>query len=184
METGNRKLVRLLLEYGANPNATDEDGNTPLHYLLSWRSKMDLGVLEALLRHGADPNVANADGETVLFSLPLDRKFRQWPEAIRALVRSGAEVNHKSSDGDTPLHHASRAWVVMPQIETLLELGADPTIKNDDGTSPLDEAVWELNWLKERKSASPERIRERQQVLDVLQRYVARSAANDKPEHQ
>jgi ankyrin repeat protein len=183
VEVGNRKLVRLLLEHGANPNVADEDGDTPLHYLLSWRSKMDLATLEALLQYGADPNKVNADGETVLFSLSLDRKFRQWPEAIRNLVQSGADVNRKSPDGDTPLHHASRAWVVMSQIETLLELGADPTIENEDGTSPLDEAVWELNWLKERKSASPERIRERKQVLDLLQRYAATSASNGKSEH-
>lgn len=179
VSAGDHALVRLLLEKGADPNVRDRDGDTPLHHLYSWRhEELPFDLIKLLLKHGADPNLSNQDGENVLFHAPLKNRSPHWPAAIRAAVQKGADVNHRSADGDTPLHHASRLWVNLPHFETLLALGADPTIKNHDGGSPLSEALWELNWLKERKTASPERIREREKVLELLKQHAAKLGHN------
>jgi len=56
------ECVRVLAEAGANVNARDKDGNTPLHeiYLTD--------VEEELLKLGADVNARNNEGETPIFT--------------------------------------------------------------------------------------------------------------------
>lgn len=49
------RLVRWLLENGADPNARDIEGVTPLRYALF---RMDFEAVELLLQHGADPTEA------------------------------------------------------------------------------------------------------------------------------
>lgn len=55
-----RRIVRLLLERGANPNVREESrGDTPLHYAISLRRD---DLVEELLDGGADVNAKNRDG--------------------------------------------------------------------------------------------------------------------------
>ena len=126
-------------------------------------------MVELLLNRGANPKVANNEGETPIFELDVFDEFEYWPEILQLLSHHKADFNHVSKDGDTPLHHAVRLWTKEDQIKTLLALGADPTIKNADGETPLSEALWELNWLKKRKTAAPERIRDKAAVVKLLQ---------------
>lgn len=56
-------VIRLLLEVGADPQATDDDRNTPLHVAATSRPvKPD--VLRMLLDHGSHLDACNADGRT------------------------------------------------------------------------------------------------------------------------
>mmetsp|Transcript_2786 Transcript_2786/g.3706 ORF Transcript_2786/g.3706 Transcript_2786/m.3706 type:complete len:151 (+) Transcript_2786:60-512(+) len=59
----NKEVIRLLLEGGANPNITNPDGYTPLHY-----SSFDGHAESAkvLLRFGADKKKKTSTGETAL----------------------------------------------------------------------------------------------------------------------
>eukprot|EP00667_Euglena_gracilis_P018859 EG_transcript_20100 len=57
------ELLRELLRNGANVNATDRDGSTPLHWV-SWMPHVSTPVV--LLMHGADPNARDAQGRTAL----------------------------------------------------------------------------------------------------------------------
>ena len=58
---GYEKIARLLLEHGADPNLTDNEGNTPLHHACDCGAPESLiAVLEAF---GADWNVKNDYGE-------------------------------------------------------------------------------------------------------------------------
>jgi ankyrin repeat protein len=81
--------MRLLLEAGADPNAVDRGGNTPLHLA----EYMDCApAVQLLLRYGADPLRRDAKGRTA-----GDLASQQGQEAIAALLwaaESGAR--HRS----------------------------------------------------------------------------------------
>lgn len=55
------RMVTLLIEAGADPNAVDQGGVTPLHRAVRNRCS---SAVEALLRCGADPTRKNASGST------------------------------------------------------------------------------------------------------------------------
>lgn len=58
------KIMRVLLANGADPNAQDSRGFTPLHYAAGCPSCLDR--LRLLLANGADPNIADNDGRKPL----------------------------------------------------------------------------------------------------------------------
>jgi len=72
------EVVRLLLAAGANVDAHDTEGNTPL--LLC---HLNTKLAELLLQAGANPNVRNNAGET-----PLQRAGSE--EMERLLIEHGA----------------------------------------------------------------------------------------------
>jgi len=59
---GHVKVVELLLERRANPNAKDFLDNTPLHLAAF---KADVQLKNLLLEYNADPNILNGSGKTV-----------------------------------------------------------------------------------------------------------------------
>ncbi len=61
------EAVKLLLDAGANPNAADKDGNTPLMLAASGAAGNDereWQTIDCLLRAGADPARRNSEGKT------------------------------------------------------------------------------------------------------------------------
>jgi ankyrin repeat protein len=58
---GKVEIVRLLLEHGADPNATQAGGTTPLHTAARHGSR---DMVEALLAHDASPGAENDEGAT------------------------------------------------------------------------------------------------------------------------
>jgi len=66
---GKPEVVRLLLEAGANPNLQDENGFTPLHYVVSQHSSradfhIDIEIIRMLLEAGADPTLLTKNGKS------------------------------------------------------------------------------------------------------------------------
>jgi ankyrin repeat protein len=81
---GDLRTVRDLLERGANPNATDRDGWTPLHLAAGWGHA---GAIRLLLDHGADIRARNSKGDTPLHvAFMLDQA-----EAARVLLAVGGD---------------------------------------------------------------------------------------------
>ena len=58
---GVKTSIELLLDYGANPNAVDAEGCTPLMYLC--RHDHDIQLILLLLQYSADPDIENHGGE-------------------------------------------------------------------------------------------------------------------------
>jgi ankyrin repeat protein len=54
IDRNSQRMIRLLLEYGANPNYKSYSGETPLYRVLTSR-RLDLEIIKILLEFGADP---------------------------------------------------------------------------------------------------------------------------------
>ncbi|WP_424965305.1 ankyrin repeat domain-containing protein [Dinoroseobacter sp. S375] len=71
---GDRHLLATLLSMGADANARDREGRTPLMIAAASEADTALGMVRDLLRFGsADPNMTNRDGATALaFAMAAD----------------------------------------------------------------------------------------------------------------
>lgn len=126
--------TRLLLEWGADPNAADGLKRTPLHYACLADGKLE--HLQQLVARGADVDARTSLGETPLtFAAALNRL-----EAAIALVEAGANVQHGNQKGQTPLHIASlEGHAATAQL--LLRRGADPNMPDGAGETPSSLAI-------------------------------------------
>ncbi|WP_411343284.1 ankyrin repeat domain-containing protein [Paenibacillus sp. WLX1005] len=125
------ELVRWLVEQGADLQATDTYGRTPLHHhARSW-----CGHTSLLLELGADTEAADYQNETPLFAAHGSFK----PDAVRALLAKGANIHARNNRHQTALDKAlaecSNSDIVdMAEIASLwLDLGVviTPAMKDD-----------------------------------------------------
>ena len=98
----NPDAVEVLLRHGANPNARDALGLTPLHSAL-WNSDPSTSrkVFELLLAYKTDPNVRNRDGQT-----PLDM-LKQLGTPRAGQPNSGEETKLASELADLLRQHGA-----------------------------------------------------------------------------
>ena len=122
--------VRTLLARGADPDARDEDGRTPLFSAVLGGSVALLGLL---LESKADVNARDSRGATALHVAAEE----VLPEAATLLIGRGADVTLQDEEGNTPLGRAvffarGRSDVVR----LLLKAGANPDAPNKAGETP------------------------------------------------
>lgn len=97
-------VTRLLLALGAEVEAQDFGGWTPLH----WAADGDGNVVEvarALLDAGADPNVQGADGQAPLHWAVDNADEKE--DVVELLLQRGALVNLRDTGGDSALDFAT-----------------------------------------------------------------------------
>lgn len=129
---GTLKATRLLLERGADPNATNQTGATPLHWAVQEEPKVRL-----LLSRGAQVNSKTSDGRTPIFLAALQPDNQA---VLRLLLARGADPNAATLIGRTPLMAASLNGVV-PAMKLLIEKGAKVGTPAGDGTVALMDAA-------------------------------------------
>jgi len=130
---GRTRVVRILLEHGADPNARGEQERTPLHPAAAHGHT---GVVKLLVEHGADPNAR----ETCL-ATPLHWAARYGhTQVVNTLIRNGAEVNARGQERQTPLHLAVK-YGGAGTVQALLGHGADRAARETHERSALDLAV-------------------------------------------
>ena len=158
---GALRLVRRLLEMGADPNARADGGHVPLHYAAELRSE---ALVTTLLGAYPDVNARDDDGST-----PLHMASRSPgnPAVVENLLQAGADVEAQDSSGRTPLHMAvgasggrSSTGIALftfrrrvelgagrdgAAIAPLLRNGADVDAKDSVGDTPLHHAVAQGN---------------------------------------
>ena len=145
------EIVLLLIRNGANVNAKDDKGRTPLHIAVG---EGHMETVRALVSAGADLTARDKRRETSLHAAAkgkitdyvVGKTFEQdriiveaLPGITRFLVESGADIHAKASFGDAPLHlAASNGHTEVVQL--LISLGAKVDAKGQLSRTPLDKA--------------------------------------------
>lgn len=161
-EKGHTRIVKILLDHGANPNVTtDRYGRrTPL----LWAAvNADLESVKALLDHGANINTPDAYGRTPL----MEAAWATDRDTVKLLIERGADVNYIAPDGQTTLSIAKSRRDNTPtkldrEEETINRQGADA------GENIIDSRDFQ-------NTAIMKRSRERHDaIIDLLKSYGAK----------
>lgn len=123
------EVAKLLLDEGADVNARDNYGSTPLHY-----ANRNSEVAEILVERGADVRARNNGDST-----PLHRAvYTDNEDVVRLLLKEEVDVNARDDDDETPLHNIKESTTI---VGLLLREGADVNARDWFGNTPLHEAV-------------------------------------------
>jgi uncharacterized protein len=158
-------LIKQLLAYGANPNATLKrpvlgkhhdsgdaslgDGATPF---MRAAKAGDVIVMRLLRDGGADPTLRQKNYTTALFMAAAGRTTEAYPTgpttvpgasaigAIELCLEAGVDINAFNANGQTALH-AAAARGDDATVKFLAERGAKLDTKDKRGNTPLDTAL-------------------------------------------
>ena len=128
-------IINILLEKGADINAKDNYGRTPLMHAIQYGCSEE--VIKILLEKGADINAKDNYGWTPLM---YAIQYGCSEEVIKILLEKGADINAKDNYGWTPLMHAiheCECECSKEVIKILLEKGADINAKDNYDCTPL-----------------------------------------------
>ena len=130
------ELIRMLVERGADINARDQNGRTPLHQAVGAGLHSMVGLL---CQWGADPSVVGCKAVGMGNTLLHQATLRGDGEMIRLLLRAAPhlDVHAGGQNGLTPLCLAARANK-QEAAKALLEGGADPRAACAFGKSALE----------------------------------------------
>lgn len=156
-ELGNQAVAERLLARGAQINARDKDGYTPLHHAMGgFPGDMAMAVdpywcaygpttgreplLKLLLKAGARHDV-RAQNYTPLSCAILAER----PELMRVLLQAGANPNAWGCFNEPLLFAAMETENSEEIVKILLDAGADPRQKSKYGTSAQERAKYYKN---------------------------------------
>jgi ankyrin repeat protein len=153
-KVGSAQRVQWWLDRGADPNAADSDGLTPLMWA-AWYGHD--GCVEALLNHGSGATTAaagaaraprastkvgarvgavDAKGGTALMKAAVSGSAA----CVRLLIAAGADHDATYSDGCTALHSASMQGK-LHAVRALLAAGASVNARDGKGSTALSKAA-------------------------------------------
>lgn len=131
-EMGDRDQVKFLIENGAELNAQDIFGKTPLHQSVK-RSENVESVISDLVGAGADINAKDNNGNTPLKSAVYEGSIK----AVKTLLQKGADPTIKNTLGQSPLHEAAY-FGKTELLQVMLEAKPEAVNQTDpDGSTPL-----------------------------------------------
>ncbi len=166
---GWTRLVHELLERGADPNAADPRGRTPMHELGQLPDTIACTLADALLAAGGDPERAACDGQTPLGAALATGRSKliarlSWAggfrhpgrrlrpsdlpaaaacgdlSAIERLLALGLPLNGRDAQGCTALLRAAGGGH-LAIVDRLLARGADATLAAHTGATALSAAI-------------------------------------------
>nr|CAA9235529.1 hypothetical protein AVDCRST_MAG63-1175 [uncultured Armatimonadetes bacterium] len=170
---GHAPVVRLLLDRGADPKATNNRGQTAMNRaVLRGRADMvallsdygeritsveaaklgDMDTLFSLLDQGADVNAQDTIGRTAFFWVAWFHDVK----TARRLLERGADIHHRDGGGWTPLMAAASGGPPgddrTEMIRFLLEHGADARQADSFGDTAFSKALRTVQFRPEHAS--------------------------------
>lgn len=126
------RVVPVLLEWGAELDAQqDHTGHTPLH----WACRTGpANTVQALLDAGAKVDLPAVDGRTPLHVAAQEGRGERL---LSLLAAASADLNARAAHRTTPLMLAAMADH-GETVSALLQLGADPGLRDDADRDPLE----------------------------------------------
>ncbi|XP_067130283.1 rabankyrin-5 [Centruroides vittatus] len=133
---GMANVVSKLLQYGANPNQQDQNGNTSLHRAVAANNELVFDIL--LEQSSLNLEILNVDGQTVLwYALQAVRSNYDDNSFAARLVKRGSSLTAINPlTGDSLLHLAAASGNEEAGIFLAVH-GANPNMTNNKGESPL-----------------------------------------------
>ena len=156
---GNEKAVAILLSKGADVNARDDRGKTPLQTSIQWQNKC---VMRLLLDEGADIEAEDEEDEgksAIYYAIRWATRTGELA-AVRSLLDKGAGIEAKDRLGRRALHYAvkpedwgyyevklgdthnqQRIMAKLASVQLLIKRGADIEAEDSYGQRPLHHAA-------------------------------------------
>ena len=116
------KVVRLLIDAGANVNDVNEEGENALFTIYE-------EAVRELVKTRIDINARNNDGETPLIATVA-------PEVAEVLVRAGVKLDLTDTNGQTALMHGAKNNYVE-NLKVLVRAGANLDLQDSEGSTAL-----------------------------------------------
>ncbi len=124
--------VRELLKQGADVNSRDREHNETA--LLLAAKFADAEMVRLLLDAGAEIDARDDWGRTALFVTSVTS------EVFEVLLDAGANIHARDKEGHTILMRKVSESASLSDVEKLLQLGVDPSVRTEDGESALEMA--------------------------------------------
>jgi ankyrin repeat protein len=149
-QSSDLTLMNLLLEHGADPKLTTDDGTTPLMVAsgigwvegvtYEWSRDANVQTVKMLLDLGIDVNARNAEGRTAL----MGAAHKGRNDVVQLLVDRGADLGiHDIGSRDTIHRLAGVSWRAIDYADGLVRVGVQSSIPHPETAALLRKLMTE-----------------------------------------